>query len=264
MYQRNKRFSLYEFTYAGGTKEADDQQQQQQPQDAAPDMEGGTPGGDPNMGDADPNMGGGMAAGDPNMGGDMPQGDQNVGGGMPQGDPNMAQGLDIPDDGMGDFGGEIEDVDMDDNFGPMQPEDEVIDVDELTDAQEDASQKIDGVDNKLTVIGQVVQKFIDAIKQNDEKIEDLKAEFEKRNPTQQEKFNIRSQASGPFTESPKEFWDKKVAQNPNYQVMYNNEVPTKDEQQEFEIRRTDIDGAPDKEVVDSFEYPTRLKDVLDF
>ena len=120
------------------------------------------------------------------------------------------------------------------------------------------------MDEKLTTLGKVIEKFIDAIKQNDSKIADLKAEFEKRNPTQQEKFNIRSQASGPFTESPREYWDKVASTNPNYQVMYNNDVPTKDEQKEFELRKRDINDMDDRSVISSFDYPSNLEDILDF
>jgi len=277
MYPR-KKSKLYEFTISSSMREDDDQQQAQNNPNGNGQMGGG------NQQDFGATGADGMQQGDvpmqgmsPDMGnaGGMPQGGQpdmgaqpNANGqeGMPETEPqaDMAQGLDIPDDGMGGFDGPVEDIDMDVDPDTMQPGDEVIDVDELTNAQEMSAEKIDGVDEKLTTLGQVVKKFIAAIEQNDAKIDELKAEFEKRNPTQQEKFNIRSQASGPFTESPREFWEKKVASNPNYQVMYNNEVPTKDEQQEFELRKTDIDGMPDKSVADSFDYPTKLKDILSF
>lgn len=78
---------------------------------------------------------------------------------------------------------------------PMQDGDEVIDVDDLTNSQKETEYKIDGVDDRLIKIARVIDKLIPAIEANNSKIEDLKAEFEKRNPTEAEKLNLRSQSS---------------------------------------------------------------------
>ena len=106
----------------------------------------------------------------------------------------------------------------------MESDDEVIDVDDLTQSQEATEYKLDGVDDRLSKIYAVVQKFSDQLEKNEESIMALKDEFEKRNPTEEEKLNIRSQSSYPYSETPKDYWSKKTQENPHYNVMYNNEV----------------------------------------
>ena len=58
----------------------------------------------------------------------------------------------------------------------------------------------------------------------------------------------------------KDYWDKKMTQNPNYNVMYDNDVSTSDEQKKFEIRKSDIDNVNFNEIGKSF----RLDDFLNF
>ena len=89
-----------------------------------------------------------------------------------------------------------------------QPGDEVVDVDELTQSQEATEFKVDNVDDKLNKVLDVISKFEDAIAANDQKIEDLKHEFAKRNPTAEETLNLRSLASYPFSERHDEYWKK--------------------------------------------------------
>jgi hypothetical protein len=154
---------------------------------------------------------------------------------------------------------------MEDDMSQMQPDDEVIDVDDLTDAQEETEEKVDGVNTKLLRLFKVVSKYTDAIEKQNQEIEDLKAEFEKRNPTEEERLNLRSQAGYPYSEQPKDFWNKKTRENPNYNVMYDNEVPTDKEQEKFEIKRKDLDGMNYKEIADSFDkYPQELTDYINF
>ena len=52
-----------------------------------------------------------------------------------------------------------------------------------------------------------------------ESINALKTEFEKRNPTEEERLNIRSQSSYPYSETPKGYWAEKMKENPHYNVM---------------------------------------------
>ena len=87
----------------------------------------------------------------------------------------------------------------------MESDDEVIDVDDLTQSQEATEYKLDGVDDRLSKIYAVVQKFSDQLEKNEESIMALKDEFEKRNPTEEEKLNIRSQSSYPYSETPKDY-----------------------------------------------------------
>ena len=223
-------------------------------------------GGDPNMMGGDPNMMGGdpnMMGGDPN-GGMPPMGDDpNAMGGDPNmmgGDPNGAM---PPMDDPNMMGGEedIEDIDIEEE----QPGDEVVDVDELTQSQEATEFKVDNVDDKLNKVLKIISKFNDAIEANDQKIEDLKKEFQKRNPTAEETLNLRSLASYPFSERPDEYWKKQQQDHPNYNVISDNDVSTADEQKEFEIRKGDIDNFNEREVMKSLgESHIKLSDFLQF
>ena len=230
-----------------------------------PNMMGGDPnGGMPPMG-GDPNAMGGepnMMGGDPN--GEMPpMDDPNAMDGDPNGemppmdDPNMMGG---DPNAMGDEEG-IEDIDME----TEQPGDEVIDVDELTQSQETTEFKVDNVDDKLNKVLKIISKFNDAIEANDQKIEDLKKEFQKRNPTAEETLNLRSLASYPFSERPDEYWKKQQQEHPNYNVISDNDVSTADEQKEFEIRKGDIDNFNERDIMKSLgESHIKLSDFFQF
>ena len=264
---------INEYTFYDSTMVEDDQD----PNAMGADPNGGMPpmGGDPNAMGADPNMMGG----DPN-GGMAPMDDPNAmgvdpNGGMPPmddpnamgGDPNaMAadpNGGMPPMDDPNMMGGEegIEDIDME----TEQPGDEVVDVDELTQSQEATEFKVDNVDDKLNKVLKIISKFNDAIEANDQKIEDLKKEFQKRNPTAEETLNLRSLASYPFSERPDDYWKKQQQDHPNYNVISDNDVSTADEQKEFEIRKGDIDNFNEREVMKSLgESHIKLSDFLQF
>lgn len=261
---------INEYTFYDSTMVEDDQD---------PNAMGGDPnamGPDPNMTGGDPNggmppMGGGPNAmgGEPNMTGGDPNGemppmdDPNAMDGDPNGemspmdDPNMMGG---DPNAMGDEEG-IEDIDME----TEQPGDEVIDVDELTQSQETTEFKVDNVDDKLNKVLKIISKFNDAIEANDQKIEDLKKEFQKRNPTAEETLNLRSLASYPFSERPDEYWKKQQQEHPNYNVISDNDVSTADEQKEFEIRKGDIDNFNERDIMKSLgESHIKLSDFLQF
>ena len=212
-------------------EEADDDQQPQ-------DQMGGAPGGDP--------MAGGAPGGDP-MGGGMPPapGDENgtpgADGGMP--DPNadpMAGGMPGEDPMMDE--------------GEPEEEDDVIDVDDLTKAQEKVNDKVNSVGRDLGKVDSRIEKLIGAIEtlqglfdKNNQEIADLKTEFEKRNPTQTEKLNLRSLDSYPFGVRPTDYWADK-AKNSNYSAYADNEEPTT---QEYVITNNDVDN-PTDDIADTF------------
>ena len=207
----------------------------------------------------------------------QPQADNTMGG-----DPNMASnangGADMGTDMSGamdsqnNMGGE--DPNMEDFDEPqteddveteeMEADDEVIDVDELTQSQEATEYKIDGVDDRLAKIYALAQKFADQLEKNEESINALKTEFEKRNPTEEERLNIRSQSSYPYSETPKGYWAEKMKENPHYNVMYDNEVAPSEEEKRFEIKKSDIDGLNMKEIADSLDINQNLNDYLKF
>lgn len=204
---------------------------------------------------------------DNQMGGDNSQATQ--GGEMGNDDNRPMNAVQNPQDGsampmdngqqdgdmMGDMSDDAAPMDFDNNADTeeRQEGDTVIDVDDLTQSQEASEIKIDGVDDKLTRILSVINKFGSALLANDRKIDDLRQEFEKRNPSEQEMLNIRSQASYPYSESPKDYWDNKKAQNPHYNVIYNNDVSTSDEQKEFDITRDDVRNINVNEIGKSFD-----------
>ena len=240
-------------------EEDDNQEQQngggQNGMPPAPDAMGGAPGGDANGGmppapDAmggDPN--GGMPGADGGMGGDpnggMPpapdggMGDDPMAGGMPGGDP---------------MGGELDEEEP-------EEEDDVIDVDDLTDAQEEVNDKVNSVGRDLGQVDKKIGSLIGAIEklqgmfdQNNKNIEDLKKEIEKRNPTQTEKLNLRSIDSYPFSEKPTDYWQKKSA-NSNYSAYADNDEPTT---QEYVITNDDVDDFTEREIADSFSIDDEL------
>ena len=221
-------------------EEDDNQEQQngggQNGMPPAPDAMGGDPNG--GMPGADGGMGGG-----PNGG--MPPAPD---GGM--GDDPMADGM----PGGGPMGGELDEEDP-------EEEDDVIDVDDLTDAQEEVNDKVNSVGRDLGQVDKKIGSLIGAIEklqgmfdQNNKRIEDLKKEIEKRNPTQTEKLNLRSIDSYPFSEKLSDYWEKKSA-NSNYSAYADNDEPTT---QEYVITNDDVDDFTEREIADSFSIDDEL------
>ena len=281
---------LYEYSFYNGTFEAD--QQQQDPNAQAGGM-------DPNMG-ADPNAQGGMdpiAGGDPNAQGGMDPmaggdpnaqvgmdpnmgADPNAQGGMDPmagGDPNAQGGVDgaalAPNAGM--EGGENGEMPADSGMGDMGaddmgmggeqpgPDDDVVDITQLTDAQDSLAQtqdelggQIEDVNSKLTTLMKVVDKFTAALDANDDKLKDLQKEIIKRNPTDEETMNVRVYAGGnPFRQKPEEFWEKFEDINNHYNITANNKAP------QYQIRKGDIDNYNEHLVADEFDdIPESLKE----
>ena len=257
--------NLYEYTFItapqineDGEEEntPDNQQQptdaqagmQQQPMDNGQGMNMQQPQADNTMG-GDPNMNS-NADGGADMGTDM-SGAMDNQNNMGEEDPNM-EDFDEPQT--------EDDVETEE----MEADDEVIDVDELTQSQEATEYKIDGVDDRLAKIYALAQKFADQLEKNEESINALKTEFEKRNPTEEERLNIRSQSSYPYSETPKGYWAEKMKENPHYNVMYDNEVAPSEEEKKFEIKKSDIDGLNMKEIADSLDVDQNLNDYLKF
>lgn len=211
----------------------------------APD--GGMPGGDPGAG-GDPMMGGGPGGspgGDPMMGGDP------NGGGMPGGDPMMGG---APDDGGDMLGGENPFGDQGDDDEEGLNDDGTIDIDGLTHAEDKLNVKqnrigrdLAKVDNRLMSVIDAINTLKDKLEANNSELESLKSEFEKRNPTQTEKLNLRSLDSYPFNVKPTEYWKDKEAIGGYSAYADNNEPTTK----EYVITNSDVDD-PQKDIADTF------------
>lgn len=188
--------------------------------------------------------------------------DANMDGNM---SPDMNNNEDIPmEEEVPMDGEEMDMMQPGEEMDMMQPGDEVIDVDDLTQSQQAAEIKIDDVDEKLTTLLNVVNKFSAAIEQNDQKIMDLKAEIERRNPTEEEKLNLRSQAAYPYNVQPKSYWDEKT-KNSNYNVTYDNDISTSEENKDdLTFTKKDLKGINDIEIAKSLDDYNELSDFIRF
>lgn len=236
------------------TEEADDQPQDPEtggaPMDGADPMAGGAPA-DPNGGMPAP--GGDMSPKGDDMGADPAAGADPMDGGAPADPaageaPQGPEGFNpqVPQDGMG--GDPMADgAPMD---GGLQPDDDVIDVSDLTDSQEETQEDIDKLDAKFDKVMKYLGQFEELIKSNDDKINDLRAEFERRNPTQVEKLSMQTANSYPFSETPADYWANKEKTS-NYRTE-DDQNGTK--QGQYVITKNDIDGAVDwKNIADSLD-----------
>lgn len=224
---------------------------------------------DPNAMGEDPNAMGGML-GD----GGMPQDPNAMGGGDPNAmggqdpmaggaDPNamgrdpMAGGEDPnAQDPMADpMGGDMGADPMEDPMGEEQADDgETIDIDGLTQAEDKLNVKqnrigrdLSKVDNRITALIDTINNLLTKVDSNNSEIESLKAEFEKRNPTQTEKLNLRSLDSYPFNVKPNEYWAEKAKEG-GYEAYSDNEEPTT---KEYVITNDDVDN-PSDDIANTF------------
>ena len=231
--------------------EADDDQDPMAGAD--PNGMGQDPNADPNaMGGADPMAGGA----DPN--GMGPGADQNAAGGA---DPNAMNGADPmagADPGMDPMadpmdGGEDPMADpMADDSG--DDDGDTIDIEGLTKAEDKLNVKqnqigrdLSKVDSRITSLIDKIGKLQNALDNNNSELESLKAEFEKRNPTQTEKLNLRSLDSYPFNVKPNDYWANKTAEG-GYEAYSDNSEPTT---KEYKITNDDVDN-PSRDIADTF------------
>jgi hypothetical protein len=103
------------------------------------------------------------------------------------------------------------------------------------------------VDDRISTLIDTIKNLQTALDSNNSELEALKAEFEKRNPTQTEKLNLRSLDSYPFNVKPTDYWADKAAQG-GYEAISDNDKPTT---QEYVITNDDIDN-PAKDIADTF------------
>ena len=247
---RKRMQQLYEYSFYNGVMEDGEEADPNAAAAGDPNAMGGDPnamGGNPNAMGGNPNAMGG----DPNAMGSDPNamgGDPNAMGGDPNamggGQPNLAPNAGMPN-AAGDPNAMGGDPSMMEQPGP---DDDVVDITDLTDQQEETAGQLEDVDEKLTTLLKIVDKFSNALDANDEKINDLKQELIKRTPTEEETMNVRLHAGGnPFDEKPEEFWDKFKDINNHYNITANNEAP------QYQIKKGDIDSINDKMVNDDFD-----------
>ena len=254
-------------------EEADDENNDNQQQQGGQDPMMG--GGQPPMGGADQGMSGADPMGGQGMGGDgqdpMAGGqDPMMGGGQPPMGGDAQDPMAGGDQGMADadpMGGQDPMMGGEDPMAdaPMEEEDDVLDVDDLTDAQEKMNKTVNNVGKDLGKVDTRLEKLLGAIEQltdmfdkNNQEIEDLKTEFEKRNPTQTEKLNLRSLDSYPFNVKPNDYWTEK-GQSSNYSAYADNQEPTT---KEYVITNNDVDDMSERDVADSFFVSDQLNQNL--
>lgn len=236
--EKFKHLTLFEFTNLGSTIDevGEDEMYGGGPMGGGAPMDGGAP------------MGGGapMDGGAP-MGG----GQQGPEGFAPQGvEPDM--GLDtIGGEGMGETPNESED-------------EEVIDVDDLTDSQENTEKKIDKLTDKFGDLMKAlssIEKRLDKVDNDTERfLSNIKSEIEKRNPTPMQRLSMRSTKSSPYGMTPDEYMNNYAPEN--YSAEDDNNGA---DDPQYKITKGDIDNISDyNAIAREFDGLTSLKDILDF
>ena len=241
--------------------EADDQgAQDPNAMGSDPSQDPSAMGGDPSAIGSDPSQDPSAMGGDPSaMGNDMTQ-DPSMGADPSAmgGDPSMgadpsAMGGD-PSMGADPSAMGVDPSAMGGDESEGQDDGDTIDIDGLTRAQDKLNVKqnhvgmdLSKVDTKIKTLIDTIQNLQDKLDANNSEIESLKSEFEKRNPTQTEKLNLRSLDSYPFNVKPNEYWEKKARQG-GYDTYSDNDEPTS---KEYVITNNDVDN-PTRDVADTF------------
>lgn len=145
--------------------------------------------------------------------------------------------------------------DMDNQDGSSMPDDKVVDITDLVDAQDgikdsqedieqkqnDISNNVVDVDKKLATLLKVVDKFTKALEDNDRKIMNLKQELTKRVPTDEETMMVRINAGGnPYREKIDDYWKRFSKKNNHYKIVNDDEVVEKEPK--YKITKGDIDN----------------------
>jgi hypothetical protein len=221
-------------------------------------MAGGAP--------ADPMAGGGAPAGggaDP-MAGGAPAGGGAEGGvqGLnPQGGADPMAGGGAPADPMA--GGAEGEENEDDDIETMEDGDEVIDIDALTGYQKKTATGVGKVSDEIKDLKRLIMKFQDKVEANNQGIENLQKELERRAPNAEEKMNLRQTKSGPFTQSIENYWQNNAPDNYSIESDNNGEDNPK-----YQITKDDIDGISDwGNIAKSFDDMSELnslRNIFDF
>ncbi len=232
--------------------EADDNEQNTSEQGTAPMNDNG--------------MNGGAEQETAPMGDDNPMNNDNpMGGENQQGMDNQDMGG-MGDDTMGDDGmSGMEEPSLDDSEDPFgdgndeetNDEGDTIYIGDLTDAQEKLNYKtnkigigLGKVDNRIERLMASLEKMETMIDSNNEEIMNLRKEFEKRNPTQIERLDMRRKFDSPgFSETPEEAIEKRIQNRNNYIVTDGGEQT---DEKQYTLTQDDIKNANTSQIADSF------------
>ena len=243
-----------------GIYEDDEQQDQRQGDDIG--TIGGPEGEDPMVGASSDQGQMGQEQG-PHDGG-MPQG-----GGMPQdgGQPQKPEGFQPQgvdqNSGFEGMGGEQQ-ANPDLGLDGQAAEEEVIDVDELTNAQEKTEEKVDDLSNKfgkaLSSLDDIIDRIDRLERKTSDNLDSIKREIEMRNPTPVQKMSMRTAKSTPYQVTPSEYMNNDAPDN--YSPEDDNNGA---DDPQYTITNADIDNFTDYGSVSrQFDKGLSLKDILNF
>ena len=187
---------------------------------------------------------------------------QPMGGDMPQGDPSMQDtGAEPP---MPEIGAQT--AEGDDMLEPEENGDDVLDVEDLTDAQEKLNKKqnelghdLGDVDNRIVALLTAVEKIQGTIENNAKEIEGLKGEIERRMPTRTEKLNMQSLKMYPFNVPPDKYWAEKEGEGV-YQAV--SDADENNLKKQYEITNQDVNDFTDREIEDSFDDNEKYRQTM--
>lgn len=230
--------------------------------------------------EADPNAE--QQPADPMAGGDMSMGDAAAG--APQGGMDPMSGADMNDpaatspmgnapapqgdmgmddanaqggvEGLNPQGGEDmpEETPEDDDIEDMEDGDEVIDIDALTGYQKKTAKGVGEVSDEIRDLKDLIMRFQEKVEANNQGIESLQRELERRAPNAEEKMSLRQQKSAPFNQSIEQYWQNDAPDN--YSIEDDNNGA---DEPKYQITKADIDGVTDwNNIAKSFDDMAEL------
>ena len=143
--------------------------------------------------------------------------------------------------------------------------DTVIDVDDLTKAQETVNDKVNNIGSNIADVGEKLNNLLDKLDSMTKKIDDNTSDIQefykelvKRNPTEVEKLKLRYKDSFPFNVNPDEFFDGKDTEPlvpGNSEKIEEDEEGRKKINNKYVITQQDVDdGANDPSLFDTFAF----------
>ena len=154
---------------------------------------------------------------------------------------------------------EFEDIDIEEDEGGLQPDDNVIDVSQITGAQEETNDEVKSLSDKFEKLLQANDKVVKALERMSQSAEDNKREIQtvkddiaQRIPTEIEKLKGRIKQSEPYGQTVEDYW-KQRSTGDKYDVY-------PDKEQEYVLRKSDVEQINPQTVYNSFNQ--KLRDIV--
>lgn len=162
----------------------------------------------------------------------------------PEGESSPEGGEEEPaEGGFGDeeVGDEFDFGNGEDSMEEPDPMDDAVELDvtELVKGSEEAKASADSANMKIDQLLGMVNKLegqLDGMSKISQKIDSLETEIEKRNPTEDEKIEMRSLDSYPYNLKLTDFWSTQEGQ---YDIMGTG---NEEEEEEYELNKDSING----------------------